>query len=67
MSHKVEKALLALNPKVPSLWLYGHQDWRDCRPLSEEIREFGWSGAMQLPEVQRLVEAMTEILNEGDR
>lgn len=57
-----EELLLQINPLIPALLSGGVQDWGNVRPLSEDVKEFGWSGAMLSPETRRLVERANEVL-----
>lgn len=53
--------LLIVDPVVPALWAKGQEDWRYPHRLSEDVREFGWDSAEQLPEVIGMLDRLQQI------
>lgn len=50
-----EEILLSIDPVVPALSMNYAEDWSIMRPLSRDVKEFGWEGTKKLPSVRKML------------
>lgn len=62
-----EELLLVIDPIVPALGMDLSEDWSHMRPLSRDVKEFGWEGTKKLPSVRRMLAAVESALRRKAR